>query len=657
MDLTINKIAAGVVGLAMVAGLALAFTATRAHAITLSELVELFIALEVIPADKADEARTVLTGQGEGTSPATAMSCSFTRNLTTGDTGQDVMDLQKLLNVKGFTLAATGAGSPGQETSYFGPATAGAVAKMQEAYASEILTPLGLTAGTGYFGASTRAKANALCAAAPVTPPTPDDEDEEDTDDADLSGEASLKSFDIASGDDDQLEEGDEEVVVAEGTVEFEDGDAMITRVDVSFVADGANDEMDPWDVFDTVSLWVDGDMVAEKAADDEDNYLNENDGSIRFSGLDIVAMEDEEVDIQVAVTLMNNLDGVNNDEVWNVAIDGLRYVDADDYASSLDDSDDADFGSTVDFTINEAGFKDEIIVKSSTSDPDSSIIKVDTDAKSDFVTVFAFDIDTDDSINDIEIETVDVNLTLGYGYSTVVDDAELVIDGTTIDSFDVSSTTGTTTVLTFDVDKDVAIDAGDRVKAELKLRFRALANEGTTVQADIDSAAITGEGVDDVTSTGSATGEVHQLMSTGIFAEIVSTSVDTMSNGVDDDSVGKFTIKFDVTAFEDTYYVSTTTAVFDFDLLDGDGAAAAGTSSASISSTATKKDGAYRIDEGDTETFTLTINLEPGVAGYYRAILNSVDFGTAPASPTDMDAHTCAPADDFETDPIYVNA
>ena len=146
-----------------------------AHALTLAELVELFIALEIIPASKADAARSALAGQGGGATSGTACPYTWTVSLKQGSTGTDVMKLQQLLNGSTDTkVASSGAGSPGSETSTFGPATKAAVMKWQDKYKSEVLTPVGLSAGTGYFGTMSIAKANALCTGTVATPaPTP----------------------------------------------------------------------------------------------------------------------------------------------------------------------------------------------------------------------------------------------------------------------------------------------------------------------------------------------------------------------------------------------------------------------------------------------------------------------------------------------------
>jgi hypothetical protein len=90
--------------------------------------------------------------------PAVLTSASGTLltaiDVKTGVTHPNVKILQQFLNRNGFTVATKGAGSPGFETTYFGPATTRAVILFQREYN---IYPV-----AGYVGPLTRAKINAM---------------------------------------------------------------------------------------------------------------------------------------------------------------------------------------------------------------------------------------------------------------------------------------------------------------------------------------------------------------------------------------------------------------------------------------------------------------------------------------------------------------
>lgn len=111
---------------------------------------------------------------------ATLLDCSvLSRNLKVGMSGEDVRVLQQLLNGDTMTRIArsgtSGAGSLGFETTYFGNKTKDAVVRFQNLYAQEVLSPAGLTVGSGFIGQYSRAKLVALCskAATPAIPAVP----------------------------------------------------------------------------------------------------------------------------------------------------------------------------------------------------------------------------------------------------------------------------------------------------------------------------------------------------------------------------------------------------------------------------------------------------------------------------------------------------
>lgn len=96
----------------------------------------------------------------------TAWCHTFNTDLQIGSSGAEVTALQTALQKQGV-------GAEKYWTSgTFDENTASAVSSFQQKYRNEILTPAGLSNGSGYVGARTRAKMNALYGCGSVIPPT-----------------------------------------------------------------------------------------------------------------------------------------------------------------------------------------------------------------------------------------------------------------------------------------------------------------------------------------------------------------------------------------------------------------------------------------------------------------------------------------------------
>lgn len=136
-------------------------------ALSESQIQSILQLLQSFGADQSTINNVNASLRGQPTTPSTppssSGSCSFTRSLTVGSSGADVKCLQQYLNSAGFTVASSGVGSVGHESTYFGPMTRSAVAKWQQAN--------GVSPAAGYFGPVSRAKYASLSSTSPT--PTP----------------------------------------------------------------------------------------------------------------------------------------------------------------------------------------------------------------------------------------------------------------------------------------------------------------------------------------------------------------------------------------------------------------------------------------------------------------------------------------------------
>lgn len=160
----------------MFAGIAV--VPAQAAALTPAQVQSIVSLLQSFGADQGTITNVQASLNGQPTtgtmnsSGATTCSYTFTKTLKKGSKNQEVWNLQKVLNMNPSTqVAASGAGSPGNEVMSFGSATKAAVIAFQNMYASSILTPVGLTKGTGVVGAATRAKLNMICSGSAMSVP------------------------------------------------------------------------------------------------------------------------------------------------------------------------------------------------------------------------------------------------------------------------------------------------------------------------------------------------------------------------------------------------------------------------------------------------------------------------------------------------------
>jgi hypothetical protein len=519
-----------------------------------------------------------------GGSTAPVASTTFTRDLTLGSTGADVVALQTWLESKGFlTIPA------GTSKGYFGELTRAALAKYQMS--------VGISPAAGYFGPMTRAKISAT--GGTTTPGT--------TTPGSLSGEGDLE-FDITLDGDINIDLGDSDDVI-EVELEAVDGDVQVERVDFYF-------DVRPWLYFDEVALVVDGKEVASLSRE-SDFSEDGSDYRARFSGLNLVIDEDETSDVTLRLTVLDSMQGDRDEEtvdVWMDENDSIRFVDGSGAVLF------AGVDAAADVTFTDEFGQGGVSVTLGDDSPEDAVIVLDEDARTNGVTVLEFEVEAEDS--DIEVQDISVEFDTNASSTSATLYRAYLYSGSTL----LKSKAVTGDVVTFD-DIEFAVDEDDTEMFTVKVDFNK--TDGITVDeftvVDVDVVYENSDYEED--NEGLTVNETHQLVVEGLVEEFDTKSSKTTNLGQNKTNA-IFTFEFELTAYEADFYIDEDASDFDISL-DTASTSVVAKTIASTNATLTSDD-SYRINKGQTRTFKVEVEVQ-AVTGAgsrsVRATINDLDY------------------------------
>ncbi len=602
------------------------------------------------------------------TGAATA-NAAFNVNLSVGSTGADVSALQSWLISKGFAIPSisSGAAMPG----YFGQQTKTAVVAYQAS--------VGLPA-TGFVGPLTRGILNdgSPVVSGPVpcpvgyncTPTNPSNPSTPST--GSLAGtDGQIETVELLSQySDEEVGEGETDVKVFGFEVEASnDGDIALKSIKVEIVPDGSNsDHLD--DYIEGVTIWQGSTKIGSADADDFSQADNDNWTKTVVVNNSVVR-SDETEKFYISVDAVNSFDSSDIDnDAHTIDITSIRYEDG----SGVVSTDAVTIAAQqMDFVSFSESADTEIKFSTDSSSPEAGIVVVDDNDDTDDVTMLVGKIKVEGT-SDIALDEVPVTLTVSGAtdVDAVVNSVTLKIDGE-----EYSETVSTSAVATASVvfnNLDITLEAGKTytftVTADINNIDAVVFDEGDTLTVSVtstnrdyvDAEDEEGDQVSDNDKTGTVTGDAQQFRTNGIALTLVSTDTDATTGTSANDDVGLFTIKYKVTAIGDTVYISSlaTTAGVTFAVDKG------GTATTSVTivgalvnntDTTMTSVGNYEIEDGESETFTLSVSVPISAAsgsGQYRTALTGVLWDTS--DDTSMANTYNSELDSFKTDYKVLN-
>jgi len=247
-----------------------------------------------------------LAAMGGGSGSGAGCMCDFTRNLYPGMSGDDVKCLQEYLNASGHQVAASGVGSPGSETLYFGSLTRAAVKSWQDANGIEY------GAYWGYFGPSTQAVYNSVCEA----------DDDDDDDDPGFTGEG----FEVGLSADTP-----ESATLVVDSTSNDGAQALIPVLKVRF-SNGTDDDVDVDSItFNRNGISADTDIAQGYLYDGDTQlaqYTSFNSGEMTFGSSGLFEVNDGKTKtLTLKIDLAN---GVSSGKTLSFSLDSADDIDCD---------------------------------------------------------------------------------------------------------------------------------------------------------------------------------------------------------------------------------------------------------------------------------------------------------------------------------------
>lgn len=436
------------------------------------------------------------------------------------------------------------------------------------------------------------------------------------------------------------------------------------------------------------VSVWLNGTKIGSKMASEWSSDTSGYD--YRFTGMNGVVAKDQKAILYVAISANPSFDISDVTGTWTTTLSttGISAISPNgryrDYGPTT--------AATTTFTFEKSGSTSSDVkykVTTASSNPTAQNVQVSNTGDTADKTLLAFDVKAENGV--MVLQRLPITLTAANGgadavvpnVEAIVKSVKLYANGTLLSNETVPTGTGVKTITFGSTSKlNYTINSNATVKFEVRVDMNDIENTGAiatdfdngdTIVAAYTDVAYGGSTIVELpmdgnyiqNRSGSSTGELQTLRSTGVQVTMGSATSDTPITTTGGEILSR-TIHIPVTvqAFEDTAYIARTvenastpsgTQAFAFRFEDAAGSVKTITNSATISSTnATIEGSAYRIDAGTSKTFDIAITMT-GTTSHaikqYRVQLEAVQNYTDSALTAGANVQVLTPTNAFETD------